>query len=127
MQLPSLHLLPCTWLTACKLAATQTAEGKTHTLTLARAHFYKPSCCESLILISPNPTHQQSKHFVLLGELLVLQDDRLFGSMKQVVAADSTHGLHLCHWSVAFREQLFCSDKKAKKEGKETKYLQEKK
>lgn len=29
MQLPSLHLLPRTWLTACKLAATQKAEGKT--------------------------------------------------------------------------------------------------
>lgn len=94
--------------------------------TLTRAHFYKPSCCKQT-LVSPNPTHQQSKHLVLLGELLVLQNDRLLGSMKQVVAADSAHGSHLCHWSAAFREQLLCSDKNAKKEGKETKYLQEKK
>lgn len=63
MHPPSLHLLPSTWLTACKLAATQKAEGKTHTFTLTRAHSYKPSCCKSLILISPNPAHQQSKYF----------------------------------------------------------------
>lgn len=125
MHPPSLRLLPCT---ADSLQTGSNPESRGEdTFTLKRAHFYKPSCCKSLILISPNPGHQQSKHFVLLGELLVLQNDRLFGSMKQVVAADSAHGSHLCHWSVAFREQLLCSDKNAKKEGKETKYLQEKK
>lgn len=47
--------------------------------------------------------------------------------MKKITAADSACGAHLCHWSLAFREQLLCSHKNAKKERKEIKYLQEEK
>lgn len=145
MQLPSLHLLPCMWLTVCKLAATQQAEGKggflldthlpSHVLTFINPIVVIPQ-------VSSLQTHLSYKVsiFVLLEELLVLQNHRPMGSIlcgvvavvavfgrKKIMAAGSVHGADLCHWSLAFREQLLCGHKNAKKERKEIKYLQEEK
>lgn len=74
---------------------------------------------------------------LLEGALLVLQADWQYfmwsggscGSVwqRKTMAAGSVHGAHLCHWSLAFREQLLCSHWNANKERKEIKYLQEEK
>lgn len=50
MQLPSLHLLPRTRLTACKLAATQQAEGKTGFLLDTHIHPHTCSLSQTVML-----------------------------------------------------------------------------
>lgn len=129
MQLPSLPLLPHTWLNSLQTGSNPASRGEGR---IPARHTHPPShmlsFCDSLILISPNPAQLQSECFVLLGgELRVKQNHGLFGSMKKIMAAGSVCGACLCHWSLAFREQLLCSHKNTKKERKDIKYLQEEK
>lgn len=96
MQLPSLHLLPCTWLTACKLAAAQQAEGKTGFLLDTHICPHTCSLLQTMVLWFINSHHSKPSSATKWAFCPIKRRTPSPATSQVVWQYEKDHGCRLC-------------------------------
>jgi len=98
MQLLSLHLLPRTWLTACKLAAAQQAEGKTRFLLDRHIHPHRCSHLRTTMLRFLNSLLSKPSSVTKRAFCPIRRRTPSPAKSRVVWQREKDHSCRLCAW-----------------------------